>query len=96
MKSTFIVSYDVCNPKRLRRVFKLMKGWGLPVQYSVFQCDLSAQQVSELKSALEDEMDLHADQVLFINVGPTQGRAKDSITFLGKPYTFPVREPLVF
>lgn len=95
MKSTFIVSYDVCHPKRLRRVFKLMKGWGIPVQYSVFQCDLSPKELVELKSALEDEMDLGADQVLFINVGPTDGRAKDSIESMGKPYTFPLGGPVV-
>lgn len=89
MKNTFVVSYDVCDPKRLRRVFRIMKGWGIPLQYSVFQCDLSAKQLVDLKSELEDEMDLHVDQVLFINIGPTEGRAKDAIAAMGKPYTFP-------
>ncbi len=28
MRQTYIVSYDVCHPKRLRKVFKLMRGYG--------------------------------------------------------------------
>jgi CRISPR-associated protein Cas2 len=93
--STYIVSYDVCDPKRLRRVFKTMKGWGLHVQYSVFQCALNPQSLTELQSELEDIIDHFADQVLFINVGPQDGRAKTAITSLGKPYSFPVREPVI-
>lgn len=96
MKSTYIVSYDVCDPKRLRRIFKLMKGWGIPVQYSVFQCDLTEKQIIELQSELEDEMDLAVDQVLLINVGPTNGRAKNAIRSIGKPYTFPFDGAVVF
>lgn len=95
MKNTFIVAYDICHPKRLRRVFKLMKGWGIPVQYSVFQCDLSKKQVIDLKSALEEEMDMNADQVLFVDVGPTDGRAPGAISSIGKSYTFPDDGPVV-
>jgi CRISPR-associated protein Cas2 len=96
MSNTFVVSYDVCDPKRLRRVFKVMKGWGIPLQYSVFQCDLSEKQVVELKSELEDEMDMNVDQVLFIDLGPTDGRARNAIESMGKPYTFPLGGPVVF
>jgi CRISPR-associated protein Cas2 len=95
MKHTYVVSYDIADPKRLRFVFKLMKGWGLHVQYSVFQCDLSAADATELQSALEDIIEPSMDQVLFINVGPTKGRARGAIEALGRPYTFPVREPVI-
>jgi CRISPR-associated protein Cas2 len=95
MRNTHIVSYDISDPKRLRLVFKLMKGWGLHVQYSVFQCELDATEVSELQSALEELIDAEFDQVLFINVGPAEGRAKRAISSLGKPYTYPVREPII-
>jgi CRISPR-associated protein Cas2 len=95
VKHTYIVSYDIADARRLRYVFKLMKGWGLHVQYSVFQCDLSSANVTELQSALEDIIEPSTDQVLFINVGPTDGRAKDAIESLGRPYTFPVRQPLI-
>lgn len=94
--STYIVSYDIADPARLRRVFKTMKGWGLHLQYSVFQCDLTPTALTELQSELEDLIDHGADQVLFIHVGPTNGRAKNAISSLGKPYASPVREALIF
>jgi|SRR5690606_15789568 len=93
--ATYIVTYDISDPKRLRQVFKLMKGWGLHLQYSVFQCNLTPKALTELKSELEDVIAPQVDQVLFINVGPAEGRAKDAITAMGKPYAFPVREPLI-
>jgi CRISPR-associated protein Cas2 len=95
MKHTYIVSYDVSDAKRLRLVFKLMKGWGLHVQYSVFQCDLNPTNVTELQSALEDIIEPSLDQFLFINLGPTEGRARDAIASLGRPYSFPVRVPII-
>lgn len=95
MRNTHIVTYDISDPKRLRLVFKLMKGWGLHVQYSVFQCELDPAEVSELQSALEELIDGEVDQVLFVNVGRAEGRAKKAIQSLGRPYTFPVREPII-
>ncbi len=32
----YLVAYDVCCPRRLQRVHRLLKGRGLAVQYSVF------------------------------------------------------------
>ena len=55
MKSTrrrrYLVAYDVSHPKRLRLVYRKMLGYGHPLQYSVFQCDLSA--VEKLKLIAE-------------------------------------------
>lgn len=93
--NTYIVSYDICDPKRLRRVFKAMKGWGIHVQYSVFQCEISKRSLIELQSELDDLIDHHADQVLFINVGPSAGRARTAITALGKPMSLPSRTAII-
>ena len=38
----YIVAYDIADPKRWRRVFKVMKGYGHWLQLSVFQCRLTA------------------------------------------------------
>ena len=38
---TYIVTYDISNNKRWRRVFKTMNGFGDWVQLSVFQCRLT-------------------------------------------------------
>jgi len=44
----YIVTYDIGDERRWRRVFKLMKGYGRWLQLSVFQCRLSAQRRAEL------------------------------------------------
>jgi len=28
MRHTYVVTYDICDPKRLRKVYRLMLGWG--------------------------------------------------------------------
>ena len=36
----YLVSYDICDPKRLRRVARSLEGFGVRLQYSVFECPL--------------------------------------------------------
>ncbi|MCG3191933.1 MAG: CRISPR-associated endoribonuclease Cas2 [Thermoanaerobaculia bacterium] len=86
MRTRYIVTYDVCDPKRLRRVFKVMKGAGDHLQLSVFRCDLSDRQLEELKERLGREIHAGKDQVLFVEVGPSDGGLAERIWTLGKPY----------
>ncbi len=82
----YIVTYDICESKRLRRVFKEMKSWGVHVQYSVFQCVLTEQQRIEMESCLEDIISNGVDQVLVINIGPAEGRGNVAISALGRVF----------
>jgi CRISPR-associated protein Cas2 len=86
MRQTFVVTYDICDPKRLRKVYKLMLGWGEHLQLSVFQCELNHRELVELRAALARLIHHLEDQVLFVDVGPVEGRGSDSIQALGKPY----------
>lgn len=95
MRQTYIVAYDVCDPKRLRKVFRTMRGWGDHLQLSVFQCELSKRELVELRTALASIIHHDEDQVLFVDVGPVEGRGGESIRALGKPYTHPERHALV-
>jgi hypothetical protein len=49
----YVVAYDIGHPKRWRRVFKLMHGYGRWLQLSVFQCRLSARRRAELAARLD-------------------------------------------
>lgn len=82
----FIVSYDIRDPKRLRKVHKVMKGFGEALQYSVFSCDLSAAERVRCECALREVIDVRVDQVLFIDIGPARGRALLAIEAVGLPY----------
>jgi len=44
----YLVTYDIRDDKRLRRVFKTMKGFGEWLQLSVFQCRLSRRRHAEM------------------------------------------------
>lgn len=43
-----LVSYDIPDDRRRGQVHKLLKGYGVAVQRSVFECDLSGGQVDLL------------------------------------------------
>lgn len=87
MRNTFIVSYDIRNPKRLRKVFKTMRNWGDHLQYSVFECQLSASDLTACRGQLADIINHAQDQVLFIDLGPSEGRGDRVIEALGQSYT---------
>ena len=82
-----VVSYDISDDKRRRKVAEIMEGYGYRVQYSVFECDLTKKQMAEMKRALRphvrsQEMDnirfypLPADAVALIQVmGNDQARS---------------------
>ena len=95
MRNSYIVTYDISDPKRLRRTYKLMLGWGEHLQFSVFQCELTDRELVELRSELARVIHHTEDQVLFVDVGPVEGRATGAIEALGKPYADPERIALV-
>ena len=72
MRRHYLVTYDIADAKRLRRVFKTMKGFGAHLQYSVFQCDLPDIDLVRMKAALTDIIHQTEDQVLIIDLGPTE------------------------
>jgi CRISPR-associated protein Cas2 len=95
MRQTYLVTYDVREPKRLRRVFRVMLGYGEHVQYSVFRCDLTDRELVELKARLADEIHHREDQVLFVDVGPADGRAGEAFAAMGQRYVAGERRAIV-
>jgi len=86
MRHSYLVSYDICNDKRLRRVFNICKNFGNHLQFSVFECDLTPTEKIEMETQLRDTILSSEDQVLFISLGPADGRGQRAITALGTPY----------
>lgn len=95
MKARYIVTYDIADPKRLRQVFKRMKGAGDHLQLSVFRCDLTDRQRESLKLDLVDVIKPSEDQILFIELGPSEGRPTERVVALGRPYREPQTGPVV-
>jgi CRISPR-associated protein Cas2 len=95
MRQTYVVAYDVSHPKRLRKVFKTMKGYGDHIQLSVFRCELTHRALVELRARLGGIIHHGEDQVLFVDVGPEEGRGSSSISSLGRAYKAPERCAIV-
>lgn len=95
MRQRYIVTYDIADPGRLRRVFKLLKGYGEHLQLSVFRCDLTRMVLAEMKGELSEIIDSEKDQVLLIDVGPTEGRGEEVVESLGRAYVDEGRKPNV-
>lgn len=87
MRRTYIVAYDICDDRRLHKVHKTLRGFGDRLQYSVFECQLTPADVSICRRRLSDIIDHTVDQVLFIDLGPSEGRGDRVITAVGKPYS---------
>ncbi|HOL95175.1 MAG TPA: CRISPR-associated endonuclease Cas2 [bacterium] len=86
MRQLYIITYDVSNPKRLRRVFQIMRGFGDHLQLSVFRAELSPKEYAQLLMKLNPVIHHLEDQVLIIPIGPAGGELEQKIEALGKPY----------
>ena len=87
MRSTSLVCYDISNDLRLRRVHKTMVGFGDRLQYSVFECKFSQADLARCKHAVGKLIHHNEDQVLFVNLGPADGRGDRVISSVGRAYS---------
>jgi CRISPR-associated protein Cas2 len=84
VRRLFIVAYDISDPKRLRKVYRTLTGYGDHLQLSVFRCDLTASQRIQLAAKLQAVIENAEDQVMFVDLGPSEGRSH-TIDFMGRP-----------
>ncbi len=87
MRHSYLVCYDISDDKRLRKVFQTMRNYGDHLQYSIFECQFTAQDLVRCRADLAGIINHAKDQVLFVNLGPAEGRGDRVITALGMPYT---------
>jgi CRISPR-associated protein Cas2 len=90
----YIVTYDIADPKRWRRVFRLMEGFGEWLQLSVFQCRLSAQRHAELIALLDGIIHHNHDHIILMDVGIAD-QVAPRIVSLGKNYVPLERRPVI-
>ena len=86
MRNTFLVAYDISDPKRLRKVFKTMRDFGDHLQFSVFECQFTRADWVRCRHALSEIIHHDEDQVIFVDLGPVEGRGDRVITALGRAY----------
>lgn len=60
-----LITYDIANVRRLQRVARVMLDYGLRVQRSIFEVDVSPAQFRHLRERTEAEMDFQEDGVKY-------------------------------
>ncbi|GAB4434097.1 MAG: CRISPR-associated endonuclease Cas2 [Anaerolineae bacterium] len=58
-----LISYDIPSNKRRTKIAKILEDYGERVQYSVFECEISARHLKRLVAELAEVMDEAEDSV---------------------------------
>lgn len=83
VRNRYFVCYDVSDQQRLAQTYKKMRGYGDPIQYSVFVCDLSPKEMLLMKSDLMELINVSEDRILIINSGSAEKTTKGNIITVG-------------
>lgn len=67
LKNCYIVCYDIRCQKRWRKAYKLLKGYGQRIQYSIFKCCMNQRTREKLRWELEKIL-AKEDSILFVRL----------------------------
>ena len=60
-----------------------MKGFGEPIHYLVFLCNLTPKGLVEMKAALFELIKHDQYRIMIIDLGPEEGMVMDRVEFIG-------------
>jgi CRISPR-associated protein Cas2 len=63
-----VVAYDISDDRCRLRVYKALKNFGRPVQYSTFECLVDPPQFVRLRGIVEKHLDAQVDQIAYYTV----------------------------
>lgn len=63
MAMSYIVSYDISDDKRRRKISKYLGGWGNRIQESVFICKISNGDFTDFLNGFDDFINTKCDHV---------------------------------
>lgn len=63
-KNWYLIAYDIRCPKRWRKAYKLLQGYGERLQYSMFRCWLNQRVREKLRWQLEEILESEDDLIL--------------------------------
>jgi CRISPR-associated protein Cas2 len=76
----YVVTYDIPCDRRRKKVSDLLEGYGRRVQYSVFECLLSAVKYKALRQRLKKRVNVAEDSVRFY---PISGHTINQVEIWG-------------
>jgi len=60
------IAYDISSDKKRNKVSKLLEDFGVRIQFSVFECELTKRELKEIKAKLSELINQKTDSVLFL------------------------------
>jgi len=94
MEHLYIVTYDVRDPRRWRRLFRALNGFGDWLQLSVFQCRLDRVRRLRLEALIQEIVNTKEDHVLIVDLGPAES-VKPRVSSIGRSFDPVKREPVI-
>lgn len=94
MEHVYLVCYDIAEPKRWRKVYRAMKGYGSWLQLSVFQCRMGRKNWLLMTETLKALIHEKEDHVLIIDMGPAD-TVKIRVQSFGRSYEPVTREAMI-
>ena len=86
----YLVCYDICNPKRLRRVYRFLLGYRVGGQRSIFECWLTLPELKEVTHTLSELMEKSEDRVHIFQLDPRM-----TVNFYGTANSKPLGSPFM-
>lgn len=65
----YLVAYDICCPKRRRKLLKVLEDFAYRVQYSVFEMYVGETELKKIKNWIERTIKKDEDSVLIYDLG---------------------------
>ena len=75
MITRYLVSYDIADPERLRKVHAVVKTSAHRVQYSVYEALMTERERVLLEERLKQVINQKEDQVIFLDLGSAARRS---------------------
>jgi len=82
----YLLTYDISDDKRRDSVFNLLMGHGDHAQFSVFFCQLTPQELAQLRGRLLEYLNHHEDQLLILDLGEADNPLENGLECLGRSY----------
>ncbi|MBF2017634.1 MAG: CRISPR-associated endonuclease Cas2 [Rivularia sp. T60_A2020_040] len=67
LRNLYLICYDIRCPKRWRKAYKLLQGYGDRIQYSIFRCVMNQRNREKLRWELETIL-AKEDSILFVRL----------------------------
>jgi CRISPR-associated protein Cas2 len=95
MITRYLISYDIADPERLRKVHGVVKATAQRVQDSVYEALMTEKERVLLESRLKGVINQKEDQVMFVELGSAERTEVREISTLGLPYRPQIRGSVV-